>query len=67
MSDKKRHLPVNLDSELSAKFQYICKRNASSANSMLVRYIMKVVKSYETEFGKIGLDDLQQLKKKDQD
>ena len=59
MKEKKKHLPVNLDPKLSAKFQYVCKRNASSANSVLVRYIMKTVQTYESKFGAIQLEEAQ--------
>ena len=57
---KEKHFGLRVESEILAKFRYVCGYVGRSANSQIIQLMLKFIQSYEKEHGKIDLDEITQ-------
>ena len=55
--DNEKHFGLRVDGEILAKFRYVCGYTGRSANSQIVRLMVKFISEYEKEHGKIDLSE----------
>ena len=58
--DTEKHFGLRVESEILAKFRYVCGYVGRSANSQIIQLMLKFIQSYEKEHGKIDLDEISQ-------
>ena len=51
-----KHFGLRVDGEILAKFRYVSEYEGRSANSQIIRLMVKFIADYEKEHGKIVLD-----------
>jgi len=58
-----KHFGLRIDSELLAKFRYVCAYMGRSANSQIIQLIMRFVADYEKKHEVIPAEDLEAYKR----
>ena len=53
-----KHFGLRVDSEILAKFRYVCGYTGRSANSQIIQLMLKFITEYEKEHGKIDLSEI---------
>jgi len=59
-----KHFGLRIDSEVLAKFRYVCAYTGRSANSQIIQLILKFIADYEKKHEAIPTEDLEQFKRK---
>ena len=54
-----KHFGLRIDSELLAKFRYVCAYVGRSANSQIIQLILRFVADYEKKHEVISAEDLE--------
>lgn len=52
-----KHFGLRVDADILAKFRYVSEYEGRSANSQLIRLMVKFIAEYEKEHGKIVLEN----------
>ena len=52
-----KHFGLRVDADILAKFRYVSEYEGRSANSQLIRLMVKFIAEYENEHGKIVLEN----------
>ena len=55
--ENEKHFGLRVDSDVLAKFRYVCNYEGRSANNQIIQLMLKFISDYELEHGKIHLDD----------
>ena len=58
-----KHFGLRIDSEILAKFRFVCDYVGRSANRQIVQLILKFIAEYEDKNEKITAEDLTSYKK----
>ena len=53
--ENEKHFGLRVDAEILAKFRYVSSYDGRSANSQIIRLMVKYISHYENEYGKIDL------------
>ncbi|MDO5378650.1 MAG: hypothetical protein Q4G52_09985 [Clostridia bacterium] len=58
--DNEKHFGLRVDGEILAKFRYVCKYTGRSANSQIIRLMLKFIADYEKQNEKITQNDIEE-------
>ena len=58
-----KHFGLRIDSEILAKFRFVCAYTGRSANSQIIQLILKFIANYEKEHGEIQAEDFKIYKR----